>query len=398
MIPGLRGPPAALAELEPGAPGGRLAPGDVHGLIAVVRESSLAGVNRNVLVLNLSMLPEDRVRPHHLRLVQEALAPLTGADRARLFQLPNADVVAIWRGDAGVLLERSRRAVELLFADPVELAPDPEALIALLQLPRDGEMLLAAAARSQQPRHPVAAHAARAVRPLDTATLALLETALAQTSVDRFTRREPVCVRPENGRGEPGFHRAWERRTLSVAELAETMVPDHDLHADPWLFRRLMRTLERRLLSLLSAPAELRLAAPFSLDVHVSGILGPEFLRFDALLPTGLRGQVVLNLRPEDVLADPAAFIFARDFAHARSYRLLLSATVAQLPLLPLDRLGLDLLQVSWSAALASAEIAASLPRPAAIVLAGVDSVAALAWGQAHGVVFYQGVLAVPPA
>ena len=56
-----------------------------------------------------------------------------------------------------------------------------------------------------------------------------------------------------------------------------------DVQKDPWLFRRLTRTLDRRMLSLLASPGRIDVAyGPFALDLNVASLLSPEFLRFDA--------------------------------------------------------------------------------------------------------------------
>ena len=381
-------PPAPRAEPPP--PIWRATPGDAQALVELVRETTRTGVTRRALLLRLSALPEHRTRPHHLRLARDALLPLTGADRARLYQLDNADIVVIWRGEARELLQTSLDAVTHLFGDDDFTQPPPDALSVLLDLPADAALLLHAANSS---RFPATAPAPpRAAKPLDPATLAALEAALAQTSIDRFIRLQTVCLQTTGG-----FRPAWERRGLSIPELAETMIPDHDPTADPWLFRRLTRTLDRRMLSLMCKPEELHNASPFCLDLSVACLLAPEFLHFDALLPTILRGQIVLNLHPSDILADPAAFLFARDFAHARGYRLLLALThPTQLALLPLHRLGLDLLQLTWTPDLESSDVTDLLPEPSTLVLSSTDDIAALAWGRAHAVRLYQGALIAP--
>jgi len=104
-----------------------------------------------------------------------------------------------------------------------------------------------------------------------------------------------------------------------------------------------------------------------------------------------LRGKVLLGIAPCDALADPAAFLFAREFARARGYRLLLRQVGADLlSVLPLDRTGLDLLQLAWSPALREARLPTP---PACIVLAGADCREAVAWGRSLGVEFFQGAL-----
>jgi hypothetical protein len=187
----------------------------------------------------------------------------------------------------------------------------------------------------------------------------------------------------------------WERRRLSIDEIGETMVPGRDLRADPWLLRCLTRTLDQRLLSLLAAPGELRGATPFSLDLNVASLLGPDFLRFDAALPSALRGTIMVALRPPDILADPAAFLFARDFVRARGYRLALAGIdAARLAVFPLAALGLDKLLLRWSPALG--EQTPLLPDPACIILCGTDDAVGLAWGRGKGIQLYEGRHIVP--
>ena len=59
-------------------------------------------------------------------------------------------------------------------------------------------------------------------------------------------------------------------------------------------------------------------------------------------------------------------------------------------------RLGLDLLQLTWTAELETADTADTLPEPSTLVLSGTDDIAALAWGRAHAVRLYQGALIAP--
>lgn len=229
--------------------------------------------------------------------------------------------------------------------------------------------------------------------PLDPATLSALEEALGSADLSRFARRRPVCsVVP----GE-GLKLAWETRVLSLTELADTLVPGFDLEAAPWLFRRLTRLLDLRMMALLAAPQELDRARPFALRLNIASILSPAFLRFDAALPSRLRGRVVIALRPEDVLADPPAFLFARGFAQARGFRLLLGGLT---PLLarafPAETTGFEHMELGWDEVLAgTALVALGLP-PERTVLSGVDSPAALDWARGQGIALVTGRLARP--
>ncbi len=362
---------------------------DAEQLLALVHDCTVAGIQRRCFVLRLSRLPPQLAKPHHLRLAREAVTPLLAADRVQVFDLPNRDVAVIWRGPATAYLAAACRAVDQMFADhPAEL-PEPAVLCLVLDLPAQTEQLLDLVDASLAAREPAREGPDEASPPIDPAALTRLEGALVRADVARFARRRQIMALAPAATFLP----AWELRTLSVDELAgELLAPGHAVRADPWLFARLTRTLDRRLLSLLADPNELRDAGPFGLDLNVASILGPEFLRFDTGLPQGLRGQVTLGMLPGDILADLAAFLFARDFARTRGYRLLLRlGSPDLLEVLPLDRLGLDLLQLGWTRTLAALEPARIGAVAHRLLLTEADTAEAVGWGRKAGIRLFSG-------
>lgn len=364
---------------------------DAAALATLARDCRLAGVERQVLLLRLSRLPFDYFRPHHARLAEGAFEPLARADRARLYRLPGHDLALAWRGEAAPQESQVLSALSILFAEPEGRLPALSELVRRFILPRDAERLAACLAVPESSPPPT-----RNRPPLDPAALFAIERALASADMARFARRRPVSRRDATGR----LTLAWEKRFLSVAEIGESLAPEHDLAADPWLFRRLTLTLDRRMLALLSAPGELAHASPFAINLNVESILSPAFLSFDAALPAALRGAIVLDLLPADILNDAAAFLFARDFARGRGYRLAVRGlTAALLPILPLAPLGLDLMAVRHSpelAALPPAVLDQAAPDRTQILLTRVDSAAALAWGTEQDLVLFQGRAALP--
>ncbi len=376
---------------RPEAPGS--SPAGSPGLAALrdlVRDCAASGVERRVLLLCTDLLPQWLTQPHHLRLMRDALDPLLSAERARLHDLPTGRLAVSWRGLAPALLQRSLDALEHLLGAGC-IGPVARSLVRLFDLPQDGAALLAAAGHEDDaeaaPRHWRAVPAAPPRVPLDAATLAAMERHLAAADMTRFARREPVH-RLDGSQ----VSLAWERRTLSVSELADTLAPGCDIRADAWLFRRLTRVLDSRMLALLSAPFELRSAGPFSLDLNVGSILGHEFLRFDSMLPSRLRGHVVLEMQPADVLADPAAFAFARSFAQVRGYRLLLRGVTAKLlPLLCLPAMELDFVQLRWSPELKRVAPAPLRAGDAEWMLGRADDDAAVQWGRDQGIALFGG-------
>jgi hypothetical protein len=384
----------AAKRREPEGPDADKARQDVARLVTLVNDCMKAGIPREACLVRLSALPEERVKPLHLRLARSALEPITQADRAQLFQLPNGDMAAIWRGPAEAAANASRTTIEHMFTD--DKAPAPTArLWEAFTLPADGDRLLAALSALAHPRKesPPAEPSPNALAQLDAQALTAIETALARADVSHFARRRDICMRMPDA----SFRRRWEKRYLSVEDITQSLAPGHATRLEPWLFRRLTRTLDRRMLALLAANGELRDAGPFAINLNVASVLAPEFLRLDESLPATLRGHVIIDLSPADVMADPSAFVFARDFAHSRGYRLQLRNITAELlPVFDLHRLGVDIMELHWSDAVASIGPEVILPNASSVVLSHANTPDAIIWGLAHGVTLYRGEMAIP--
>ena len=358
-------------------------------LATLVRDCQRSGVARQVLLVRADRLPDGLSRPHHLRLAEAALAPLMEASRALLFHMPGPRYAITWRGEAEEALAEVLRALAHLLADAPPGTPVLGDLAFLYELPQQGDSLL----RTLEEEAGGAAGPIdrEAAPPLDAEALATLEANLAQADVARFARRRAVW---RIAGGAPTL--AWEQRTLSVTELAAGLMPGRDVRADPWLFRRLTRTLDRRMLALLASPGELAAARPFALDLNVASVLSPEFLRFDAALPAALRGQVTIGLAAADILADAASFVFARGFARARGYRLMLRGVGPELlRMVSAAALEMDSLQFHWAPGLAeTAPEGIAALAPGRLVLGRADEPPALAWGARAGIRLFQGIAA----
>jgi hypothetical protein len=355
----------------------------------MVRDCQRSGVTRQVLLVRADRLPPELSRPHHLRLAEDSLIPLLGANRALRFELPGPRYAVTWRGEAEAELLDVLRALEVLLSDAPPGTPPLEDLVFLFDLPHQSELLLSALHAGPES---VAAPERIILPGLDTDSLAGLETRLLHANVARFARRKPVWRLDADV--APSL--AWEKRTLSVQELTAGLLPGCDVRADAWLFRRLTRALDRRMLALLASPGELAGVRPFSLDLNIASVLSPEFLRFDTALPPPLRGRVIIELMPADIMADPASFMFARGFARARGYRLMLrNLTPELLRMLSVEALELDHLQLRWTTGLAEADAKAiGALQPGRMVLFRADGPEALEWGARAGIRLYQGAAA----
>jgi hypothetical protein len=377
MIP--RDPPA-----EPRIPG-RAAAAE---LVALVRESVTSGVARDVLHLRLSTLPGLR-RPHHGRLLREALAPALGGGRTRVFDLPNGDLVAIAPPPAPALEEAARalrRTLELT----------DEAALTRLRLPDAAAELLVAASGSLG-LEPASAPARAAAAPLGSEALARAERDLVGADLEPFLRRLTVC---ELVPGAAAPRPLWQDLRLDWPSLAAALLPGTALGGAEGLPARLARHAAARILAELARPAAQQRWRPVGLTLPPALLTGAAFRRFDAALPAGRRDEVTIGFRPADILADPAGFAAAREEGRARRYRLALDdAPAALLEVLPPERLGLDVIRLRWDPGLPTAalpalrRLLAAPDAPGRVVLAGVDRPAAIAWGWEAGLRLFEGRL-----
>lgn len=138
----------------------------------------------------------------------------------------------------------------------------------------------------------------------------------------------------------------------------------------------------------------------FSINVNVFTVLSEEFLAFDDDFAPSSQ-DVVLEMRLEDMFADPTGFAFARDFVTERGYRICIDGlTLATLPFADPSRLGVAYAKLNWAQELTTyvgtqmgQEFKDMLRsrRKGRTILARCDSEAAVKVGQQLGITLFQG-------
>ncbi|MCU0889407.1 MAG: hypothetical protein MUC64_15615 [Rubritepida sp.] len=376
-----------------GALGPPVGGGAAVALAGLVREAVAAGVERRVLLFQPARLSPARRRAPQAAMLRDAWEGLRRSSRTRVFDLPRGALVAL-EAPPGHHLAEARETLAAML-DPTEAGE----AVALLRLPEEAAAVLAAVEDALGLTAAVrAAGPAPSGRAPDGEAIAAAERALAAADLGAFLRRRRVCrLVPGGGAPEP----LWEDLRLSLADVRDALLPGRDLGAAPALWRRLCRTLDRRLLAGLARTEEMRGRGPLSVTLALDSVTAPEFLRLDALWPAALRGALTVAMAPEDAVSDAAGFAFARAFLAARGHRLMLDAAgPAAARAMPTSRAGAGLVRLRWSEALpplgspAAEALRAALPAtPEAVVLAGVDRPAAIAWGWEMGITLFQGRL-----
>jgi hypothetical protein len=141
-------------------------------------------------------------------------------------------------------------------------------------------------------------------------------------------------------------------------------------------------------------------AGDVSINLNVQTLIAPEFLTFDDNLQAGMRGTIVLEVQKVDAFADLGAFLFARDFAHERGYRICIDGcNLESLPFIDRQRLGVDLVKITWNPAMRTGllpngtkmEQYVNRCGPGRAILARCDDQDAIDFGRQIGVTMFQG-------
>ncbi|MBS7792243.1 hypothetical protein KTR66_19750 [Roseococcus sp. SDR] len=381
-------PPSPLAGPDPAT-----TPRDAMALAALARDCVNSGVERRVLHVRLSLIPNRLREPRHDRLVREALEPLLRPTRARLYELPGGDLVAL-SPPPGDHLEEARRGLARLLPEI-----PAETLLPVMRLPAEAARLLTvveAALGLDDPGEEPPAPAPSGLPPPGAAEMDAATRALATANLAAFLRRQTIWrLAPGDARPQP----LWTELRPCLPDLAAALLPGRDVSAAPWLARRFRVAAERRMLAELARPQEARALGDACLPLSLASLLETEFLRLEALLGPAGRGRVLLGVPAADQLADPAGFALLRRLAAARGWALALDEAEPELLRLfrPEALQGLQL-RLRFTPSLlagdgtARTRLDAALPAGReGVVLTGADSPAAIAWGWQRGIIRFMG-------
>ncbi|HIJ37846.1 MAG TPA: hypothetical protein HPP80_03020 [Rhodospirillaceae bacterium] len=367
---------------------------------------------RRAVLIRLSILQAVNRREHHVRIAAATFETLVKQLKGQVFALSNADIIFIFKEAALEEVEAGIVKLRFLFSDDPALASDDRegsTFTDWFLLERDYDSLLHFAQRmlneerqrrtqefaqglveQQMPRQQ------KRGEPLTPMMLAKMEEALVRADLANMMRRQAVCAMVGKAPPQPVFHELF----ISIADLRETLLPNVNLASSPWLFQQLTETLDRRVLSLLNKHDDRTVAGDVSINLNVQTLLSHEFLTFDDNIKASMRGTIVLELQKVDIFADLGAFLFARDFAHDRGYRICIDGVnLESAPFVDRERLGIDLVKLVWDPAMATGKLPNGSPLldyvhrcgPSRAILCRCDAQDAVDCGQATGITLFQG-------
>jgi hypothetical protein len=372
--------------------------------------------NKGVIRLHLSRLEPQHRDKQNLRNAETVFDELSRTRSAWLYRLRNSDLMIVFERHETDAAERAvLKLLKLWERDALMQKFKNDArqnrLSSWFDMTKDYDKLLAFAMRQTSASDKTVRKnlteliAERELQrsnpekgaPLTPLELGKAEDSLARVDLSSFTRRQPVCAFVEDGKPEVIFTEVF----VSIPDLRETLMPRTNLTANPWLFQRFTQTLDRRVMAQIARREDRTLLRDgFSINVNVSTVLSEEFLSFDDDFAPSTQ-DVVLEMRLEDMFADPGSFAFARDFVTERGYRICVDGlNLTTFPYADTTRLGVAYAKLGWAqemSAYAGSTLGQGLKdlirerKKGRTILARCDSETAVKVGQQLGITLFQG-------
>lgn len=370
---------------------------------------------RRAVEVKLSWLRPYNQRPHHIRIVKKAFDPLVRKYQAGIYELHNNNIVVLTKGAGIAEIEACVLHVRALFSEDPLFQASAEGLSApefcdWFDAAEDFDKLLHRARVANEDRRKsvtLLAAEAQAIRPaedlpgnvLSPTHLEQIEKIITRADLANVMRRQQVCAVLGKTRPTPIFHEIY----FSMSYLAQQVMPGFNVTADQWLFQHLTRTLDTRMLALMTQRENAPMLKGGSINLSLSTILSPDFLEFDKTINNRERGPLSIEIPSIEALVEPADYLFARDFLKERGYKIVLDCVKhLNLALLERQRFGFDFIKMIWSPNLYDdtrgqrrIELREAIHAIGSerVVLCRCDSEMAVVAGEELGISLYQGRL-----
>ncbi len=232
-------------------------------------------------------------------------------------------------------------------------------------------------------------------RNLSPEILATLQKSLSMTDFSSLIRRQSVCAIIGTSTPQVLFDEVF----VAIPDLRDSLLPDVDLMANPWLFQALTETLDKGVLANLLRREDSFLTSSFSLNLNVETILSDAFLKFDASISPQMRATIVLELQLMDVVSDVRAYNLAKTFAQSRGYKICIDGINAEkINYINKAAFEADFIKIIWSQEIKdvfekdqSFLMHENKAQRVKIILCRVDDEDAIKIGNALGINLYQG-------
>ena len=307
------------------------------------------------------MLQRHNRRDHHIRLAADTFSQLIKSKKGQLFILKNLDIFFAYRGECHDDVETSIFKLRYLFSEDPFLESKIENLKQPFQryfnVERDFRNMVyfirnntRPAIQNQEKRQKInpPSHQLKCEqdKQLTPQSLGALEQALKNADLTNMIRSETICSLIGNAVPQILISELF----ISIETLGETLIPGINLKNRKWLYYHLTEIIDKRMLATLRKSNHLFGKGDICLNLNVSTLLSQEFALFDDKLLASERNTVIVNLQLIDILSNLSEFATAREYAKYRDYRICIDGlTHKTLNLINTERLGTDLVKITWS-------------------------------------------------
>ena len=364
------------------------------------------------LYLNLRMLQDTPYMQQNKNNMVDVFMPLIRKAMAKTFVLPNNDMLVIFNKKAQDEIDSCMVRIHFLLQDDAKVRDADNLETAGIAIFYDlaaeeadlAKKVVAACQKTpdrqkeQQERQRFSffnTSNRHFQRELTTDMLAKVQKIISVADFSSFIRRQAICA--VIGKSFP--QRVFEEVFVSIPDMRDSLLPEVEITANPWLFLALTETLDKRVLEIISRHDDGALIGNFSININVSTILSDDFLRFDDSINGSMRQSIILELQLVDIFSDIRSFILAKTFAQARGYKICIDGiTVDKLKYLNRTKLDCDLMKIVWHPSFVDVinedkhfmDYVNKAER-AKIILCRIDDANAVEVGNSLGINLYQG-------
>lgn len=217
-------------------------------------------------------------------------------------------------------------------------------------------------------------------------------------NIDMFSMiaEQNICVIIDNMPPQVVFNKKY----ISLKEVNNSILPGYNIAADKWLFQRLTKTFDRKVMQSLinnnNFPQHV-----LSINMNVSTVLTKEFDTFVKKQKVASDHPLILELTLFDIISDLNEYYQARKKIKKLGCKVCISKMdIQSLYILDRELINVDFLKINWNknyeTTISKSEKLKIIEAIEAqgkmrVVLSGCDTQQALKFGNSIGVVMYQG-------
>lgn len=355
---------------------------------------------RKVVHLRLSqLLPANRTTVR-IKIVTRMFRTLESGRQVQIFSLTNDDLAMIVNAgaqrDVNNIIHRIRKLYE---GDPLTLddAAGNDRFVAWYDLTMDAAMAIHAIQQLRQEAQQAPAKGAAQQTPTITpAALDEIHKKLAFLNVVPFVR-DQVALRidPATNQASIEFFEFF----LSVGDLQRAVAPNWNLFGDKSLFQDLSRTMDLRMIEIVTRAPQARGAPSISINLNLETIFTQAFATFLERVEKGQK--VIVEVQAVDLLTNFNMYLDAQSVLASMGHAVLIDGlSTTALSMIDVALMKPDYAKIIWTPELldmmdpATNQSAAFIVHGIGaekVVLSRCDSADALQWGLKTGISVFQG-------